>query len=72
MVRTDSAKIDQGNMVTARTRYETVSDRGETRYRCGLGLQVSLKIVLDVEVDNDIQEKQEGSKLTPHTFQIRR
>ena len=68
MVRTDSTKNDQGNTVTARTRYKTISDRGETRYRCGFGLQVSLKIVLDVEVDIDIEEEQEGSKLTPHTF----
>jgi len=34
--------------------------------------QDRMKIVLDVEVDNDIQEEQEGSKLTPHTFQISR
>ena len=70
MERTDSTKIDQGNMVTARTRYDTVSDRGKTRYRCDLGLQVPMRIVLDVEVDNDIQEEQEGSKLTPRNFQI--
>ena len=32
--------------------------------------QNKMKIVLDV--DDDIEEEQEGSKLTPHTFQIRR